>query len=362
MKKLFIPLAMAAAVAMTGCSEDFEVTAPYKDVTVVYGILDPLDTAHYIRIQKAFLDENKSAIDMSKVSDSSYYEKLTVVLKEYADDKGRTFSKSIKLSQVDMAAEGYVKNGPENEQGFFQSPHKAYKFTNKDMVLEPYKSYRLIINNDITGNVDSSDLLLIVNPDSSKAQNRFYISVFNKSGYTLDFAKTTLNNPTYTLLGNVPLNARFLEGIIRFHYVDKNISTGTSTPKYVDYKFDRDENITTQFKLEVQNKNIFAYLADAIGTAPANVERYLDSCDIYVYAGDNYLFTYEQVNLAQSGGIAADQIKPYYTNIKGANTLGLLASRTYRFYENAGISQPTIDSLKENPVTIGLNIKGRTDN
>jgi len=299
---------------------------------------------------------------MSKVSDSNYYEKLTVILKEYTDDKGRVVSKTIKLTQVDMAAEGYVKDAPVNEQGFFQSPHKAYKFTNQQMVLEPYKSYRLVINNDITGNVDSSDLLYIVNPDSSKAQNRFYISVFNKSGYTLDFAKTTLNNPTYSLLGNVPLNGRFLEGVIRFHYVDKNISTGTTTPKFVDYKFDRDDNITTQFKLEVQNKNIFAYLADAIGTAPANVERYLDSCDIYVYAGDNYMYTYEQVNLAQSGGIAADQIKPYYTNIKGKNTLGLLASRTYRFYENAGISQPTIDSLKENPVTVGLNIKCRTDN
>jgi hypothetical protein len=360
MKKLFIPLAMAAAVAMTGCSEDFEVTAPYKDVTVVYGILDPLDTAHYIRIQKAFLDENKSAIDMSKVSDSSYYQKLTVILKEYADDKGKTVSKFITLKQVDMAAEGYPKDAPLNEQGFFQSPHKAYKFTNSDLILEPYKSYRLVINNDITGNVDSSELISIVNPDSSKAQNRFYISSFTKSGYTIDFAKTTLNNPTYTLLGNVPLNGRFLEGVIRFHYVDKNIATGSLTPKHVDYKFDRDDNITTQFKLEVQNKSIFAYLADAIGTAPTNVERYLDSCDLYVYAGDNYMYTYEQVNLAQSGGIAADQIKPYYTNIRGANTLGLLASRTFRFYENAGISQPTIDSLKENAVTRGLNIKGRT--
>ncbi len=361
MKKIFVPLAMAASIAMTGCSEDFEVAAPYKDVTVVYGILDPLDTAHYIRIEKAFLDENKSAIDMSKVPDSSYYKDLTVILKEYKDSKGSSLSQFIKLKQVDLNTEGYVKDQPLNDQGFFQAPNKAYKFTNQDIVLNPYLSYRLFITNNVTGNVDSTDLIGVVNPDSTRGQNRFYINSFTKSGYTIDFEKTAVNHPTYTLIGSVPLNAKFIEGVIRFHYEEKNISTNNISRKYVDYKFARDANVSSQFTLEVENKNIYAYLADAIGTAPSNVERYMDSCDIYVYAGDNYLYTYEQVNLAQSGGITADQIKPYYTNIRGANTLGLLASRTFRLYTNAGIGQPTIDSLKANPVTAGLNIKGRTD-
>jgi len=359
MKKLFIPLVMAAAVAMTGCSEDFEVAAPYKDVTVVYGILDPLDTAHYIRIQKAFLDENKSAIDMSKVPDSSYYESLTVTMKEFSDARGAAYVRSVPLSAVDMNFEGFVKDQPANEQGFFQSPNKAYKFK---MDLNPNYSYRLIIQNNKTGNIDSSDLLLMVNPDSTKGTNRFYISAFNNATYSIDFSKTALNNPTFSLLGNAPLNSRFLEGVIRFHYVEKNISTSATTAKYVDYKFDRDDQPTTQFKLEVNTRNIYGYLADAIGTAPANVERYMDSCDVFVYAGDNYLYTYEQVNMAQSGGIAADQIKPYYTNIKSTSkAVGIVGSRTYRVFNNAPLTQATVDSLMTNPITSGLNIKGRSD-
>jgi hypothetical protein len=358
MKKLLLPLLFGATLAVSSCSEDFEVSAPYKNVTVVYGILDPLDTAHYIRIQKAFLDENKSAIDMSKVPDSSYYpeQDLDVTMKVYDDNKGSNQVGIATLSPVNMANEGVVKNAPINDQSFFQSPNKAYKLK---LTLDPYRYYRLIIRNNKTGNIDSSTLITIVNPDSSRGAGKFYISVFTRSNMPIEFAKTSPNNPTYSLTGNAPLNGRFLEGVLRFHYQEKNVSNNTSVKKYVDYNFGQYEGSAATFDLKVENKNIYAYLRDAIGVAPANIERYMDSLDVFVYAGNNDLYTYKQVTLAQTGGIAADQIKPYYTNIKG-NALGIVGSRTYRTYFGAPITDVTMDSLKSNPVTQALNIKGRT--
>jgi hypothetical protein len=362
MKKLFLPLLLGATLAISSCSEDFEVAAPYKNVTVVYGILDPLDTAHYIRIYKAFLDENKSAIDMSKVADSSYdpAADLVVTMKTFTDEAGKNqVGGIVTLTQVEMEKEGFVKNFPANEQGFYQAPNKAYKLV---MPLDPYRFYRLVIQNVKTGNVDSSGLVKIVNPDSTKGANRFYINSFTKSGYTIDFSKTMLNTPTYSLIGNVPLNGRFVEGMMRFHYQEKNISTNSTVSKYVDYNFAEYNGTSTQFDLKVENKNIYAYLRDAIGVAPANIERYMDSLDFYIYAANEELYTYREVNLAQGGGIAADQIKPYYTNIKGTNALGILGSRTYRSYFNAAISDVTMDSLQQNSLTQQLNIKGRTSN
>ena len=83
MKKLVLSaIGLAVMLGLHSCSEDFEITAPYKDITVAYGILNITDTAHYIRIQKAFLDENKSAIDMAKVADSNFYAQLDVKVKE----------------------------------------------------------------------------------------------------------------------------------------------------------------------------------------------------------------------------------------------------------------------------------------
>ena len=42
----------------TGCETDFDTTAPYKDITIVYGLLDSKDSMQYIKINKAFLAEN----------------------------------------------------------------------------------------------------------------------------------------------------------------------------------------------------------------------------------------------------------------------------------------------------------------
>src|SRR5690606_21255581 len=125
MKKiLFSVLSLAFVFGIQSCSEDFEVTAPYKDVTLVYGLLNMQDTAHYIRIQKAFLDENKNAFDMARQADSSFYREsdLEVVMKEIAN--GAMVGAPIPLSRVDMNLEGY----PKKEGVFFTAPNYGYKF------------------------------------------------------------------------------------------------------------------------------------------------------------------------------------------------------------------------------------------
>jgi hypothetical protein len=86
MKKILLSaLGLASVIGVTSCSEDFKIAAPYKNIMVATGLLNMGDTAHYIRIQKAFMDENKSAIDMAKVSDSSFFAPgvLDVSIKEF---------------------------------------------------------------------------------------------------------------------------------------------------------------------------------------------------------------------------------------------------------------------------------------
>ena len=71
MKKLLLLLPFG--LLLSACSNDFEVTAPWKDIPVVYAILSPQDTAHYIRIEKAFIDPDKSALEIARIPDSLYY-------------------------------------------------------------------------------------------------------------------------------------------------------------------------------------------------------------------------------------------------------------------------------------------------
>ena len=69
LKILFIALLMTLAWA---CEEDFEINAPYQDITVVFGLVDPSDDTIFLKINKAFLGEGNT-MEMAKIEDSSSY-------------------------------------------------------------------------------------------------------------------------------------------------------------------------------------------------------------------------------------------------------------------------------------------------
>lgn len=360
MKKLLIPVLLAAALGMQSCKDDFDVAAPYKEIMMAYGILNADDTAHYIRIEKAFLDNTKSAIDMSQVADSSYFKNLTVVMKEFENDVLR---RTMPMYRVDMRLEGYPKDAA-GSQGFFTDPHYAYKLktgTAADSILNPYRKYRLIVTNKDNGRVDSSDIVYTVNNNKEKNANSFYIAAFNNAVMTLNFAKTTLKS-SFTLTGTTPRNGRMIEGILRFHIVEKDNATGQKKRISSDFVFGQDvKNGTEQFKMEVLNASFYGFLYDALGPAPANVVRYLDSCDFYIYCGGNELYNYKQLAALQNGSLIGDQIKPFYSNMRGDNAYGIVTSRALNVRKNVGIDQNTIDSIRLNPITKSLNIVGLSD-
>lgn len=366
MKNLLIVsfLAVAAITGFSSCSEDFEVTAPYRQVTVVYGILDAKDSSHYIRIQKAFLDENKSAIEMAKDADSSFYKNLDVTLLEYNQARTQVL-KTTSLYRVDLNNEGYQKDHAETEQQFFSDVNYAYKFTNNDLQLNPQNWYQLLIKNKDTDRTDSSELIGIVNPDSVKEDHGFFVNQFTLANFKVSFPRTT-SSSIFKLNVLLPKNSRMLEGYIRFHYVDKNAITGQQTDKHVDYRFDTEvastpEQVGYNFELSTQNSAIYGFLNAAIGPPGANIERYMDSCDLIIYAASPEILFFNQINLGQSGGITGDNIQPTYTNFKNEDVIGVIGSRAKRTYFNAAIDDVTLDSLKANAATAPLNIRGRSD-
>lgn len=361
---LLTALSITIITGMYSCSEDFTVAAPYRPITVVAGILDRDDTAHYIRIQKAFMDEHKSAINMSKEPDSSFYQNLVVKLYEYDSAQTKALD-SVELYRVDVNLEGYKKHDPISDQQFFTSPNYAYKFKDNQWAtthkLSPRLWYRLTINNKTTNRIDSSEYVGIVNSDSNRVLDGFYVNDFILTKYQVAFAKTTAN-ARYRLFMYMPRNARMVEGYIRFNYVEKNIVTNEKVRKHVDYAFDNELGVTkagTSFELSTLNSNIYGFLNSSIGPAPDNIERYMDSCDVFVYAAGPELYYYNTINLGQTGGLTGDNIQPNYTNFKGNDVIGVLSSRGMRSYYNAAIEKTTLDSMRfTNPATVPLRIVG----
>ena len=80
---------------VSSCNEDFQLTEPWKDIPVVYGMLNRFDSAQYIRLEKAFVSEDLSARELAKYPDSIYYKNAKVTL------INKTANKSYQLSRYE---------------------------------------------------------------------------------------------------------------------------------------------------------------------------------------------------------------------------------------------------------------------
>lgn len=336
MKKLLI--AAAILTGLYSCSEEFEVAAPYQNYTFAYSLLNKADTAHYVRIQKAFLDENKSALDMAAISDSSFYKNLNVYVLEL-NATGTSRLDSIVLTRVNMADEGY----PKDEGSFFTEPNYAYKFKK---ALNAGNRYRLVINNPETGISGAAEINIIDNEFDGADQN------------SIDFSRTVNiqgGAASLTRISSiVPANTKFADGVIRFRYVEE--INGTLTDKFVDYYMPYVEanTSTSSIRLEVLNSSIYSFLGTNIGAATAGVKRYLDSCDIIINAGGEDFFNYVQTQQI-GGGLTGDLSRPLFTNFSGQNIYGLFSSRATKAKLDIPLAKAVLDSLKSNSVTASLN-------
>lgn len=345
-------LLLASASSLVACNEKLNIAAPYKNITVVYGLLNMADTAHYVRIQKAFMDENQSAIDMAKVADSSFYNALNVIVKEYTS--AGSLVTTIPLAKVDLAKEGYPK-----ESGvFFNTPNYAYKFKHP---LNPAYNYRIVITNTNTGNVDSATTNILNNTDPTK----FGIREWKSGLYQLSFENVFRGNGNLdetSFDADIPSGVGAVELILRFNWTDSNVVTGVATRKFADFNtFSIKNNFTpgvsTNVNFNTQNKNLYDFLNSAMGKPEnGNQYRYLDSCDMILYVAGVEYQRYRDLN-SNKGGLTANEIRPLYTNIKGKDVMGLFSTRTYTQKFQIPLTKDTQDSLKSNEITRELNIR-----
>jgi len=113
----------------------------WKDIPIVYGLLNVNDTAQYIRVEKAFLDEETSALVIAQEPDSLYYDNISVELQEISSSGAVVFT--FPLNLVDANLEGY-----ERPEGVFaDTPNYVYKTT---QLLDPGHRYNVIITNGDT--------------------------------------------------------------------------------------------------------------------------------------------------------------------------------------------------------------------
>jgi hypothetical protein len=342
MKKLFLSLSLLAGlVFFNACTTDVELYSEYKDIPIIYGLLDASQDTNFIRINRAFSGDNDhpiNAANVALIADSCNYPgKLRAYIVKYKKGYGGQYLSTGDTLELDTITIH------DKEEGIFYSPNQKVYWTNQhlDVNTETAKyRYKIFVykdNDTITSETN------IVGGDGFKiiTENLGFMAEENDNSGKIKF---TLAD-----------NAVFYDAKMVFYYKE-SVNGGPLTDKQVSYSFgvkiieDLGQENERIYYVSYGMNTLFNLLEDAIGGDTVinenhpNVFRYFDEkpMKIFLSAGGDELYNYIQIN-SQTGYA---QTIPDYTNINGG--YGVLSSRINKIKE-VSISATTQRDLYGKP-------------
>ncbi len=148
------------------CNKELNVNADWKDVTVVYGLLDQTQDTTFIKITKAFLGPG-DAMQFAKIPDSSNYpDKLEVRLDEY---NGTTLVNSLPCDTVTI-------HNKQAGDSIFYYPDQLMYYTTAP--LNENSLYKLFIKNMNTGKEVTAETELVSDFTIESLMMQFYSWVY----------------------------------------------------------------------------------------------------------------------------------------------------------------------------------------
>lgn len=292
--KAFV-LILALPLIWISCDKEIQINDDYKNISIVYGLLDPNDSISYIRIEKAFLSDG-DIYQAAQIPDSNLYGyKLNV----------RVYSESTNIVFDTITI--YNKN-----EGIFYAPKMLVYYAVTKGILNTNEEYILEVKNPKTGEMTTSSTSLV---DGSRIR-------FDYPNFSISFV--TDKNVKFKSVKD----ARLYQLNLRFHYTEGILNNGdtTFTYEYVDWIFPSDQSLNLDGGQEMSVPYIGdEFYSNLMNNIPVkdNAVRFIGQCEVILSVADDVFNTYLEVN-KPSTSIVID--RPAFTNIE--NGYGIFSSRS----------------------------------
>jgi hypothetical protein len=326
-------------IFIMSCSNDFQLVEGGQVVPVVYGVISSKDTASYIRVEKAFIDENIGGDVLAKDAANLYFEDVNVKLRHLKS--GEEFT----LQKVDGNLEGFKRD----EGAFASAPNYLYKIKRSELNLIPKDEYKLIISkNDGSVLTEASTKILTPLSDDNNDVEPRNTATFSFS-YTSDFRVTWFPDE----------NSVIHDVILIINYTE--ILNGLATEKSVTWK----AGINTSDKIATSNSYTFVtkgrafyeFMASELPPSGPNnpVTRVFKDITFKIISGGQPIKDLIRLGQANLGITSSGEI-PTYTNMSNG-AIGIFTSKTEFVREGVGIARVSLDSLRNGVITKNLNFK-----
>jgi hypothetical protein len=352
-----ILLFVSLSLFFISCETDFETNADWKDITVVYGLLDQRDSVQYIKINKAFLGEG-DALLFAKENDSINYDVLKVWIEEWDADGNKI--------QTIMEFDTATTYKPDDPNAVFNTgAQRIYKGvpTNHGILGKPYQiRYLVQPPNDTIGyekiwlNEESTYKLFIQYPDSSKVissetylvQN-FLITKPFPGSTTITFVPNPNNTTTFSWnkAPNDDANNFKYEFQLIFYYKELTFDNELMDKKLILASGEvYPQGGSNELFFYYKDNNFFTSCTNNIpyddaATEATIKERYTGTIDVVVSVAAGEFNLFMQVYEPSTSIV---QEKPPYTNIE--NGIGIFSSRYYNLASRK-LNAQTIADLQQ---------------
>lgn len=330
-----IALMLGAAATLWGCSTDLDINAPYKDITVVYGLLNMRDSVHYIKINKAFLGEG-DALTFAQIADSNEWADADITSAKVYRVVNGTRTESFDLTPT-------VVTG--REPGIFYGPdQKVYTFSET-----------------FTGSINQAgqSVPIYLNPDWE------YDVELEVKGETITSRTTIVNDFVFQGTDQSPDQQINLVSGSNYTNFELNWTSSQDGKRYVaDYRFnwkevrgsDTSELLSFTQRLGsvvrtsssaaqpmaviMEGEQFFSGIANQIPADPTVTKRIFLGVDFLVSVANEEFHTYLTLSEPVSGII---EDRPSYSNI--TNGYGIFGSRYTKAIIGKTIAGNTLQEL-----------------
>lgn len=324
-------------VAFMSCNNDLDLTEDGTDVAVIYGAFNPSDSAQYIRVERAFIDDATSAYTLAKDIDQLYFKDIVVELEIDG-------AKHI-LEKVDGNEEGYIRSAG----AFADAPNYLYKIKTSELGLNNSKKQAVKLT---VKKADGSTLT------EANATTLFPLAI------------NDVNPPLAGSLLSLPYTANFrvtwypeekmpISDVNMIVHFDEISASGTVS-----------KQVTWPIKKNITQANItgasYSYTANILGrsfyefmrsnlTADPSINRVFKKMNLQIISADDQLRQYIQIGLANQGITSSGEI-PTYSNLSNGGR-GIFFTMTEFYSADHGLTKPTLDSLSKGIFTRALNFQ-----
>ena len=335
-KKHSYPLFLLLLIScFFSCSNEFELNAPAKEIPIVYGLLSRAEPIHYIRVERAFLEEATNAIELAQQPEQLYFEDILVEIEEEGTNK------RVQLQRIDGATSGL-----DRAAGVFATtPNILYSVNASTLPLREDASYRLNVRRQNTEEI----LTTAITPIVSDLRLNRPIPGVNKRALRI------VEDNEVTVIWAADETAKFFDVKMHLHYEEWNPNDlNTLETKTLTWTLAKNQAaIDGANKVELPGLDFYRFLASTLSVDATRLRR-LTSIDLSIDAGGEELFNYINVGQANTG-ITSAQVLPVYTNL--STGLGIFASRNRFLERDFVIDSATRDFLRDGELTKDLNFR-----